>query len=76
MYDYIEHETLTGVKMVVHHGEFDNYHVQIVDGHDLAFEKVGASGDYVSKIGRAYGFEISNPNIRSRGVVEFQQNAY
>lgn len=75
-YDYIEHESVTGLKMVVFHGGFDNYHTQIVDGCELFLEGVGMSGDAVSRLAKAYGFELGNPNMRKDGIVEFQHVGY
>lgn len=71
-YDYIEHESVVGLKMVVFHDGFDNYHAQIIDGCELFLDEEGMSGDAVSRLAKCYGFELGNPNARGEGIVEFQ----
>lgn len=69
--DYFEHEELVGVKAIVFHNGYDNYHLQIVDGTEIFFNQAGLTGEDVVKYAKAYGFEVSNPNCR-QPLVEYQ----
>ena len=62
--DYFENENFPTVKMAVHTVSNDLYHVQLVDGVTL-FDEHTVEGSRVPVIARYYGFDVSNPSLRS-----------